>query len=84
MQVDGSTWKVSFQVNPGDVLSFILALHTDQVSGVLVDRGDVFSPRADLFCAAPGLALVDNYGIVGKERDECVEVACRLGSEGSE
>src|SRR5438876_113261 len=81
MQVDGSTWKVSFQVNASEVLSFIRGLHTDQVSGVLVDRGYVFSPSADLFRAAPGLALVDNDGIVGKERDECVEFACRLGSE---
>src|SRR5258708_4673501 len=79
-QVDGSTWKVSFQVNAGDVASFTRGLHSDQLSGVLVDRCDVFSPRADLFRAVHGLAFVDDDGIVGKERDECVEVTCGLGS----
>jgi len=68
-------------VNAGDVLSFTRGLHTSQLSGVLVDRGDVFSPGSDLFRPASGLTLVDNDGIVGKECDECVEVACRLGSK---
>src|SRR6266849_8344618 len=68
-------------MNARDVLPFTPGLHSDQLSGVLVDRRDVFSPRADLSRAVPCLALVDDDAIVGKERDECVEVARGLGSK---
>jgi hypothetical protein len=38
-------------------------------------------PRADLVRAAPGLSLVDNDSVVGKEHKEGVEVARGLGRE---
>jgi hypothetical protein len=56
-QVDGSTWKVTFQMHAGNVLSCTSGLHTEQLSGVLVCRRDIFSPGPDFIRAAPGLAL---------------------------
>ena len=67
-------------MHAGNVLSFARGLHTEQLSGVLVRRCDIFSPGPDFICAAPGLALVDNDSIIGEERDECVEsrAACAV------
>src|SRR5207245_1109094 len=81
IQVDGSAWKVSFQMHAGDVVSFAGGFHTEQLSGVLVCRRDILAPGPDLVRAAPGLALVDNDSVIGEKRGEGVEVAGCLRGE---
>src|SRR5438270_11333423 len=75
LQVYSTARKVALQMHTRKVLSVTRGLDTNQLRGVLVDRRGICAPRSDLVRSAPGLILVEDDGIVGKQREQSVEVA---------
>ena len=54
-------------------------MYVAQLGRVLEGRCDIFSPGPDLACAPPRPSLIDDYGVSSKERQQRIEIACRLG-----